>query len=211
MAQTISAAGMRIIDKLVGLPPQTISELMEKIDVTRTAVTEQLDELVAGGIVFRERERLGSRGRPRFRYSLNPDAAARLYPGNQDVVVPAIWKAICDIGGEELLDQVIEGASRNAKVHYDKTVTGETPEERFVQIMEATAPVGEKLRWQKNEDGSYDFWRRVCEMSGLNNKECVCCRLHCHFLELVTGAKVQQLANRHDGEPCCAFRIYTGE
>ncbi len=206
MAQTISAAGMRIIDKLVGRSPQTISELMETIDVTRTAVTEQLDELVTGGVVIRERERLGSRGRPRFRYSLNPEALARLYPGNQSVVVPAIWKAIFEIGGEELTGRVIDVTSRHVKAFYDPSLTAKTPKERFIQIMQATAPVGETIKWQENEDGSFDVWRMVCEVSGIN-RDSICCRLHEHVLELVTGVKVQLLAHRHDGHPCCTFRI----
>ena len=41
---TISAAGLRIAKLLVGHPPQTVSDLLDAAGVTRTAVTEQLNE-----------------------------------------------------------------------------------------------------------------------------------------------------------------------
>lgn len=49
---------------LVGNPPQTITDLIRAAGVTRTAVTEQLNELVAAGFVERSMERLSGRGRP---------------------------------------------------------------------------------------------------------------------------------------------------
>ena len=52
----ISAAGLRIVKLLVGNPPQTVSDLIGATRVTRTAVTEQLNELVAAGYVERGHE-----------------------------------------------------------------------------------------------------------------------------------------------------------
>ena len=55
----VSAAGMRIIRLLVGCPPKSIAELIDATEVTRTAVTEQLSELVAAGFVERTIQRYG--------------------------------------------------------------------------------------------------------------------------------------------------------
>ena len=71
---TVSAAGLRIVKLLVGNPPQTVSDLIDTTGVTRTAVTEQLNELVAAGFVERSTERLTGRGRPRHLYKAT-DAA----------------------------------------------------------------------------------------------------------------------------------------
>ncbi|MFZ5831917.1 MAG: MarR family transcriptional regulator, partial [Planctomycetota bacterium] len=70
----ISASGMRLIKLLVGSRPQTVAELIEATGVTRTAVTEQLNELVAAGFVDRGTERLPGRGRPRYLYSATQSA-----------------------------------------------------------------------------------------------------------------------------------------
>ena len=62
---TVTPAGLRVVKLLVGNPPQSIADLMDATGVTRTAVTEQLNELVAAGFVERRTERVAGRGRPR--------------------------------------------------------------------------------------------------------------------------------------------------
>ena len=92
---------MRVVKLLVGHPPCTISELIDETGVTRTAVTEQLNELMASGFVERTVEKLPGRGRPRHRFSATKAALVLLFANNQQLVVPAIWKAIDEIGGED--------------------------------------------------------------------------------------------------------------
>ena len=58
----VSQAGMRIVRLLVGRPPQSVTDLIEAAGVTRTAVTEQLNELLAAGFVERTTERPMGRG-----------------------------------------------------------------------------------------------------------------------------------------------------
>src|SRR3972149_778842 len=95
----VSAAGMRVIRLLVGAAPPTVFDLMDATGVTRTAITEQLNELVAGGFVERTVERLPGRGRPRHLYRATSAALLLLFASNQRLVVPAIWRAIGGIGG----------------------------------------------------------------------------------------------------------------
>ena len=70
----ITSAGMRIINLLVGQPPLAIAEMIDNLNVTRTAITEQLSELIEAGYVERTVEKLSSRGRPRHRASPRPRA-----------------------------------------------------------------------------------------------------------------------------------------
>ena len=94
---------MRIVKILVGKPPQTVGQMMDETGVTRTAITEQLAELISGGFVERTIEKLPGRGRPRHLYSTTTAALLLLFASNQRLVVPAIWKAIDELGGRELL------------------------------------------------------------------------------------------------------------
>ena len=96
---TISSAGLRIVKLLVGNNPQTVSDLIRATGVTRTAVTEQLNELVTSGFVERNIERLLGRGRPRHVYSANQSALLLLFPNSPNLLVPAIWNAIDEVGG----------------------------------------------------------------------------------------------------------------
>jgi predicted transcriptional regulator len=79
---TISAAGLRVVRLLVGNPPQTVSSLIRATGVTRTAVTEQLNELIAAGFVERDTERLSGRGRPRHLYRTTQAALVLLFASN---------------------------------------------------------------------------------------------------------------------------------
>ena len=208
MAQIISAAGMRVIEQLIGHPPQTISELLPKVDVTRTAITEQLNELVEVGLVARELERSSGRGRPRFRYSLTSNAISILYPGNQRLAVSMLWSAIKKLGGDELLAQIInEACEILTEQHYGSQVTGKTPEERFLEIMVFTTPRGDEMKWQRNPDGSIDVWRRVCDVEAISSAECRLCEYHKACVETIVGEKIEILENRHEGAPYCVFRL----
>ena len=88
----ISPAAKRLINLLVGSPPQTIPDLMEITHVTRTAVAEQLNELVAAGFVERDDQRPTGRGRPRHVYKVSDKAFSELFASNQHLLVPAIWQ-----------------------------------------------------------------------------------------------------------------------
>ena len=93
---TVSAAGLRIIKLLVGNPPFTVSDLIKSTGVTRTAVTEQLNELVSAGFVEQSAERLPGEVGLGIYTKLPNSALIMLFSSNQRMVVPAIWKAISD-------------------------------------------------------------------------------------------------------------------
>ena len=107
-----------MIKLLVGHPPRTVAELIDATGVTRTAVTEQLNEMVAAGFVEQTTEKLPGRGRPRHLFSATKAALVLLFANNQQLVVPAIWKAINTIGGEKLTKQVLRSVGRSLAQHY---------------------------------------------------------------------------------------------
>ena len=131
---SITAAGMRVIKLLVGRPPRTVGELTRLTGVTRTAITEQLNEMVAGGFVNRTIEHLAGRGRPRHRYTATQAALVLLFANNQQLVVPAIWKAVDKVGGKELTQKVLHAVSRQLAEHYLARITASLPRARMDQF-----------------------------------------------------------------------------
>ena len=97
----VGEAGMRLVRLLTGRPPQSVEDLIDALGVTRSAVTLQLDELIAAGCVEFSQEKLPGRGRPRNLYSATPTALTELFRGNHWLVVPALWRAIEAVGGDE--------------------------------------------------------------------------------------------------------------
>ena len=131
---------------LIGTPPQTISDLIRAMGVTRTAVAEQLNELLAAGLVERSTQRLAGRGRPHHVYQATPAAMILLFAGNQRLVAPAIWKAVCEIGGERMARKVLKRVSRTLAEHYNGQITATRPPDRLRQFIEILSAEGGRVR-----------------------------------------------------------------
>jgi DeoR family transcriptional regulator, suf operon transcriptional repressor len=204
---TISPAGLRIIKLMVGTPPQSVAELTRAAGVTRTAVTEQLDELTAAGFVERTTQRLSSRGRPRHLYTPTRAALVLLFAGNQRLVVPAIWHAIHDLGGEELTHKILKRVSRSLADYYNTKITAKKPQERLRQLMGQLVAEGGMLEAVEDEEGRVVVCKRSCPFISMVDEERSVCYIDLEMMSEVVGKPVKQIACRHDGAPCCKFAV----
>ena len=198
---------MRVIKLLIGKPPQTVADLIRATGVTRTAVTEQLNELVAGGFAERSTERLAGRGRPRHLYSATDAALLLLFANNQRLLVPALWRAISEVGGEKLKDRVLERVSRELADHYSRRIDGKTPADRLRQMTELLCQDGDLVEIDEDPDGRLVMNKRSCGFfSMFEESRSVCC-VDEAMMARVVGAPVRRTACRHDGAPCCRFEL----
>lgn len=205
---TVSAAGMRVVRLLVGSPPKTVADLINATGVTRTAVTEQLNELVAAGFVERTTERLPGRGRPRHLYAATDAALVLLFASNQRLLVPAVWQAVRQVGGEQLEGQVLDAVGQILAKHYQRRITSSEPGQRLRQLCELLREEGVVVDMTAgDEDGSLAIHKRSCPfISMFDDSRCVC-RLDRDMMSRVVGRPMEQVACRHDGDACCSFRV----
>lgn len=203
----VSAAGMRIIKLLVGKPPQTVADLIKAVGVTRTAVTEQLGELVAGGFAVRTSQRLPGRGRPRHLYSATDAALLLLFASNQRLLVPAMWRAIRQLGGEALRRQVLSRVSREMAEYYRQRIHGKSPVERLRQMSQLLAEEGDLVDINKDSDGRLVINKRSCGFFSMFEESRSVCSVDEEMISRVVGAPVRRTACRHDGDPCCQFAL----
>jgi predicted ArsR family transcriptional regulator len=207
---TISAAGLRVVKLLVGTRPQTVADLIKTTGVTRTAVTEQLNELVAAGFVQRGTERLPGRGRPRHLYTATDASLLLLFANNQRLVVPAIWRAIRDAGGEKLLRDVLKRVSRALADHYNRRITAEEPRERLREMIDLLAEEGGLVE-AVEENGQLVMYKRSCPFVAMvDDRRSICC-VDLEMMTAVVGQPVRRTACRHEGAPCCTFEIIEDE
>ena len=204
---TISAAGLRVMKLLVGNPPQTISDLIRAAGVTRTAVTEQLNELVAAGFVERSMERLPGRGRPRHRYKATDAALVLLFASNQRLVVPAIWRAIDEVGDEELADKIRKRVSHLLAEHYSAKITAKRPSERLRQFFDLLTAEGGLIEVVEGDRGQLVLHKRSCPFISMADQRRSVCHIDQDMMSAVVGRPVRQTACRHEGAPCCTFEI----
>jgi DeoR family transcriptional regulator, suf operon transcriptional repressor len=204
---SISPAGLRIIKLLVGNPPQTIAQLIRATGVTRTAVTEQLDELLAAGFVERNTERSTGRGRPRHLFKPTNAALVLLFAGNQRLLVPAIWQAIHDLGNEEFCRKVLERVSRTLADHYNSKITAKRPRDRLRQFIALLVAEGGLLEVLEDAEGRVALNKRSCPFISMIDDKRSVCFIDQEMLSAVVGRPIRQTACRHDGAPCCKFEI----
>ena len=207
---TVSAAGLRIVKLLVGNPPQTVSDLIDSTGVTRTAITEQLNELVAGGFVEKSTEKLSGRGRPRHLYQATDASLLLLFTTNQKLVVPAIWKSIQEIGGDDLKMQVLKKVGQLLANHYLPRITAKNPEDRLKQLMELMNEEGSLVE-VREVNGDLVLLRRSCPFISMVDEERAICTVDQDVMSHVVGKQVRRSACRHDGAPCCTFEIVSLE
>jgi predicted ArsR family transcriptional regulator len=203
---SISAAGMRVLKLLVGRPPQSVAELTKAAGVTRTAITDQLNELEHAGLVERTVERLPGRGRPRNRFRATQAALLLLAAGKECLVGQALWQAIEDVGGDALVEKIITRVSRELADVYTRRVTAKTPTGRLRQMNRLLREEGLLVDVSEQSD-HMSLSKRNCSFIGMFEVNRRVCQIDERIMTLVVGKPVRQVACRHDGDPCCVFRI----
>lgn len=203
---TVSAAGMRIVKLLVGKPAETVADLVDASGVTRTAVTEQLNGLLATGLVERTTKRMPGRGRPRNLYKTTDATLLLLFANNQRLVVPVIWHVIDQIGGEELIGQVLQRVSRALADHYRRRLTAVTPQGRFRQMGGLFREEGAVVDAYEQND-QLVLNKRTCSFISMFEDSRVVCLIDQEMMSKIVGAPVRRTACRHDGDPCCVFTL----
>jgi len=203
----ISPAAMRIVRLLAGSSPLSVAELIEATGVTRTAVTEQLNELLAGGYVERATEEPTGWGRPRHLYRATNNALLFLFAGNQKLLVPAMWEAISHVGGDELKRKVLKRVSREMAKHYQDRVTGKTSRKRLTQLAQVLREEGSLVDVEDGGNGHLVMRVRACQFFSMFEDTRSVCTVDHNMLKLVLGVPVRRIGCRHDGAPCCSFAV----
>lgn len=211
MADTIiTSAGMRIVRLLVGKPPQTVDELMEGTGVTRTAVAQQLSELVAAGLLERTTERLAGRGRPHHRYTTTHAALLLLFATHERHLGPLVWRAIQSVCGDELAENVLDELSLRLAERYRRRITETTPEGRLRRMNDLLSEEGVVVEVDEH-DGNITLRQLSCPFAMMFEETRVACCMDQKVMSHVVGKPVRRISCRHDGDPCCVFEIVADE
>ncbi|MDR2706664.1 MAG: MarR family transcriptional regulator [Planctomycetaceae bacterium] len=204
----VSGAGLRIIRLLIGKPPQTITELVEALNVTRTAVTEQVNELVAIGFLEQKLEHNGGRGRPSYLFSATDLAMRKLFEGLQDIIVPSMWRAIRKRLGDTMLNQICYDIASDLAASYARHLTTSTPKERIHEFVSHLERSGRLVECRECE-GNIMIKKFNCPFISMVEDTRTVCYIDQLCMQLLSGegASVELTENRLDGQTCCTFLV----
>jgi predicted ArsR family transcriptional regulator len=162
--------------------------------------------LVDAGFVVRTIERLPGRGRPRHLYAAPHSALLLLFANNQHLVVPAIWRAIDEVGGLDLSKKILRRVSSFLADHYRAKVVAKEPKERLAQLMRVIEEEGGLVEVVR-KNGRVTVSKRSCAFISMFDESRTVCALELDMMSAVVGAPVNRVACRHDGDPCCSFEV----
>lgn len=205
MDAIITTAGMRVISLLVGRAPQSMADLVAASGVTRTAVSEQLNELMASGFVVRTIER-SRRGRPRHLYSATDAALSQLFANNQRVLAPALLDAVRQLCPPELAQAVLAEVTRTLADHYRQQLTASEPGARLAQLADVLRREGVLVDVQQS-DGRWYLEQRTCPFVDMTEASRTVCQVEHDMMTEVLGVPVDMVGCRLDGCHGCTFEI----
>ncbi len=222
MNEPLVSSDSTLLDLLRMRDAMTVAELAEALFVTATAVRQRLTRVMAGGYVDRVAVNRG-RGRPVHSYRLTSKGRKKAGTNFADLAI-ALWEEIRAIEDVEVQRGLISRLSQRLASLYAGEVSGETVEERMLEVKalfaERQLPMsvqcgastvensGEENGEAKDGEASVDFpvlsvW--ACPYPDLAEKDRAICSLERMVFSELLNTKVQLSQCRLDGDACCTF------
>lgn len=184
----------------------TVCELVEKVGVTRTAVTEQLNELAVAGYVERTMLRSSKRGRPRHLYRATNLALQKLFVSCHALLVPAMQRAIVAIGNGPLLRKTVDHVSAEMADHYGRMIKSKKPVDRMRELAGLLSGEGVIVDFEQAEDVCR-LRKRTCPFISMHDESDFVCLVDNEMISQVVERPIKQVHNRHEDGVYCAFEM----
>jgi predicted ArsR family transcriptional regulator len=194
-----------VLDLLRRERGMTVTELIDRLDVTATAVRQRLDRLVEMGLIERRKETAG-RGRPTFRYHLSAAGWREVGATYADLAV-AMWKEVSQMPDGELKQELLQRVTKRMGQAYQDELPSGTLEERLASMVRV---LGERKIPAKFEmSGDLPVLEvHACPYPGLvhSERDRAVCELEQQVLTAAMGQTMELSKCRLDGHGTCQFR-----
>jgi predicted ArsR family transcriptional regulator len=195
-----------VLDLLRQHQSLSVHELIEKLEVTATAVRQRLERLVQVGLVGRKKEGTG-RGRPQFRYSLTPMGLRYASASYNDLAL-ALWHEVMELPNPMQRKRLLNRVAKRMGESLRKMVPNEGDLEQRFNAM-ASALGRSKVPVMVNSLGPLPVLEmHACPYPELtaddDNRQL--CEMEQEMLSEAIGQDVQLDCCRLDGHQLCQFR-----
>lgn len=121
-----------VLDLLRRESSLSVSDLVDRLGVTTTAVRQRVNRLMAAELITRVEERSG-KGRPSHQYRIT-EKGQKTAGNNLNDLAIVLWKEILQIEDNEIKQALINRVIQQLTEKYEQSVGGETFEERLSAI-----------------------------------------------------------------------------
>ncbi|WP_231931010.1 helix-turn-helix transcriptional regulator [Botrimarina hoheduenensis] len=203
-----------LIDHLRRRSAASVSELMDLLGVTATAVRQRLNRLMADGLIGRQLDRptdgeATGRGRPSYRYSLTERGRSGAGDNYQDLA-QAMWQEIRSIPDPAIRAGAVKRVANRLAERYSPSIDGEDLKQR---MLEMTRLLGEReVPVELDESSGLPVLTLLaCPYPKLAENDRTVCAMEKVLLSEVLGEAVRLSECRLDGGGCCSFTPSRGD
>ena len=202
MANGNATADAGLLNLLADTGPLAISDVMQHLGVTRTAVHERLLRLMGEGLVDRALMR-GRPGRPSYWYSLSPKA--RKLAGNNFADLAAVlWQEVFRIDDSRRRQRVVRRIASALTALYADAIRGTTLKARMKSLRELLEK--RRVRCDVETRGDVPTLTLLdCPYPELAEVDCTVCQMETKLFSQLLGHEVVLSQCRLDGHACCQF------
>jgi DeoR family transcriptional regulator, suf operon transcriptional repressor len=203
MTRNLSESDRELLELLRSHHAMSISQMIEQMGVTATAVRQRLTRLLALGLIARS-PNIEGRGRPSHVYQLTEKGEQEQSNNLGDLAV-ALWQEVQQIADDETRQRIILGAVERLADKYGSEVHGSTAMERMKAITELFAERQIPISFES--DGLASVIKVAgCPYPTLVEENREICDLEKKLLGKIIGQPVELCECTYDGGSCCSFK-----
>lgn len=208
VANDLSGAKRRIIERLKRAESTTAPELAAEFGLTDTAIRQHLEALEVAELVERVSATSSGRGRPPVHWRLAPSASSLFADRHGDLSVELI-NSIRSALGEEALDQVVRARAARQLVAYRSALKGSASVadrvQRIAQLRTAEGYLAEAVE----SDDAITLVEHHCPIREAADTCAGLCSAELDLFQRALGTDVIVAREQHllEGGQRCAYRV----
>lgn len=197
----------RILFFIKSTGPSSTGKLAQMLELTPEAARQQVQKLVAAGLIAGRQQDAAGVGRPRQDWVLT-DAGNRRFPDTHAQMTVQLIGSIRQLFGEEGLDKLVAQRENEARVLYAQACDGASLPERLAQLAAVRTDEGYMARIESDAEG----WLLIEDHCPICAAARACqgfCRSELQLFAEVAGAGATVTREQHvlAGATRCVYRI----
>jgi predicted ArsR family transcriptional regulator len=201
----ISPTQRRVLAALKRSGEATADELGEMLEISSSAVRQQLKSLRAAGYVDSHQER-GQPGRPADHYFATELTEALFAGANNNLSIEIL--SHLEDEDPELIDRVFERRRRSRVAQLDGKLTGETLRDKVAEVAELLDTEGYLTDFDEYSPGCYRINLHSCAIWSVAARYSQACTTELEFLrDLIPEATIERVTHKGSGSHVCAYEI----
>ncbi len=207
MTPLVENSDLKVLELLRQFESLGISDLVNKLGVTTTAVRQRMDRLLVKQWVER-REEKSARGRPGYRFALT-DRGQRMLGNNLSDLAGVLWQEIKQIEDSQLRTSMMQRiAGRLADLYGGVTADGE-PAQRLASVVQKLRANQLPVSLEKTDNASLPVLQfNGCPYPDLSREDHGICEIETKMLTAMAGVPIRLRECRCDSATgCCTYEL----